>query len=365
VNSQVHITAIVPRLPPAIDGLGDYGLHLARQLYQDFGWITEFIVGDPGWSGNPTVEGFAIRTLKAHSAPALLDLLPQGETDAAITLLHYVGYGYARRGCPVWLVEGLERWRHDSKTNRLVTLFHELYAFGPIWTSAFWTSPVQRTLASRLAQLSDRLWTSKQGYAEKLHQLSQDKHSQIPATPVFSTVGEPNSPLPLAERPRRLIVFGGIGPRTRVYQRSHLALAHTCCSFSIAEIYDVGPALGFDIDWINDIPVTHLGIKTTAEISHLFSHAAIGFFDYPLEYLAKSTIFAAYCAHGMLPIAGIYKGRNRDGLEAGKHYLLADQHQESLDWLTGQAIADHAHTWYQTHCLRIQAQIFAAFLTNI
>lgn len=360
----MHITAIVPRLPPAIDGLGDYGLHLAHQLYQEFGWTTEFIVGDPSWSGKTMVEGFAVRNLKAHSATALLNLLPQGEMGEAIALLHYVGYGYARRGCPVWLVEGLERWQHDSKANRLVTLFHELYAFGPIWTSAFWTSPLQRILASRLAQLSDRLLTSKQDYAQKLHQLSRGKHSHIPAIPVFSTIGEPDSLLPLIERPRRLIVFGGIGPRTRVYQRSRLALAHACRSLSISEIYDIGPALGFEVNWVNDIPVTHLGIKTSAEISHLLSHAAIGFFDYPLEYLAKSTIFAAYCAHGMLPIGSTYTGRNQDGLQAGKHYLLADQHQECMDWVVGQAIANHAHAWYQTHCLRIQAQTFATFLTH-
>ena len=35
--SNLHtITAIVPRLPPAIDGVGDYTLNLARQLRKDF-----------------------------------------------------------------------------------------------------------------------------------------------------------------------------------------------------------------------------------------------------------------------------------------------------------------------------------------
>ena len=39
----------VPRLPPAIDGVGDYALNLARQLRKDFNIQTHFIVGNSTW----------------------------------------------------------------------------------------------------------------------------------------------------------------------------------------------------------------------------------------------------------------------------------------------------------------------------
>ncbi|MFZ4728709.1 MAG: glycosyltransferase family 1 protein, partial [Pseudanabaena sp.] len=67
-------------------------------------------------------------------------------------LLHYVGYGYAKRGCPVWLVDGIQRWKNLYPDRLLVTMFHELHASGtPPWTSSFWLSPLQKNLVTRLA----------------------------------------------------------------------------------------------------------------------------------------------------------------------------------------------------------------------
>jgi hypothetical protein len=67
-------------------------------------------------------------------------------------------------------------------------MFHELYAFGPPWTSSFWLSALQKNLAMRLARLSDRILTSRQNYAKSLYDLSSGKHTQIPTLPVFSTL---------------------------------------------------------------------------------------------------------------------------------------------------------------------------------
>jgi hypothetical protein len=362
MNLFSHITAIVPRLPPAVNGLGDYGLNLARQLRQDFGLVTDFIVGDPNWVGGTLVEGFAVKQVAAKSATALLDLLPNQSDSSAIVLLHYVGYGYAKRGCPVWLVEGLEHWKKAANNRCLVTMFHEIYAFGPIWTSQFWTSPLQKNLATRLTFRSDYCFTSKQGYAEILDQISQGKHTKIPALPVFSTIGEPEHIPPLLERTRRLVVFGNGGSRSRVYQRSLLALERTCRELEISEIVDIGPSLGFEVEPVQGISVVSMGVKSPQEISDLLSNSVVGFFDYSTEYLAKSTIFAAYCAHRLLPIGVFYEGLNVDNLEVGKHYWLADRYQGSMNLLVGQLIADNAHAWYQTHNLSVQASAFANYL---
>src|SRR4028118_469245 len=105
VNSLDPIISIVPRLPPAVDGLGDYALHLARQLRQDFGLVTDFIVADPNWTEGASVDGFIVKLMAARSIAALLNVLPTEMQSSTTVLLHYVGYGYAKRGCPVWLVE--------------------------------------------------------------------------------------------------------------------------------------------------------------------------------------------------------------------------------------------------------------------
>ena len=356
------IIAIVPRLPPAIDGVGDHSLQLAKQMRQDFGIDTNFLVADPNWCGQSVVEGFAVQQIQEQSSQALLQLLPTKESSVQVVLLHYVGYGYAKRGCPRWLVKGLEHWRQTATSQRLVTMFHELHAFGPFWTSQFWTSPLQRNLVRRLACCSDRCLTNRQGYAEIIARFSQGKHSQIPVVPVFSNVGEPENPPPLSQRPRRLVVFGSRGPRSRVYQQSRSALQRTCRELEIEEILDIGPALDFAIESINGTPVKSLGVRSPQQISDLLSSSVAGFFNYHTEYLTKSSIFAAYCAHRLLPVGVWYKGKDLDGLQAGKHYWLGDDYEETINLRTAQIIADRAYAWYQKHQLSVQARTFAACL---
>ena len=358
---NINVISIVTQLPPAIDGVGDYALNLARQLRQDFNIKTHFIVGNPTWNGTVDIEGFAVSQVTKRSANALIAVLSRDRSSAV--LLHYVGYGYANRGCPVWLVEGLQRWKVLSPSQPLVTMFHELYAFGPIWTSQFWTSPLQRNLATRLIRLSDNCLTSKQGYAEIIRKFSQGLHSQIPTLPVFSNIGEPEHVSPLAERSSRLVVFGSHGPRSRVYQRSRLTLERVCRELEIKEIIDIGPKLDFDIESVNGTSVTSLGTRPPEEISKILSTSMVGFFDYHIEFLAKSGIFAAYCAHGVVPIGVSYQGKDTDELTAGKHYWLADKLLEKMNLLEAQVIAYNAHAWYCQHNLSAHASTFANYLS--
>ncbi|HEY9299098.1 MAG TPA: hypothetical protein VIQ31_22625, partial [Phormidium sp.] len=339
----MQIISIVPRLPPAIDGVGDYALNLARQLRKDFDIKTHFIVGNPTRVEATDTQEFPANQVKRHSTDNLLLLLPNNCQQTSTVLLHYVGYGYAKRGCPFWLINGLEQWRSANVNCSLVTMFHEVYATGPIWASSFWLSPLQKNLAIRLSRLSDRCLTSKQGYAQMLRELSAGKQIEIPTLPVFSNIGEPESVPPLAARSKRLVIFGGSSNRQRVYQRSRSALERTCQELEIEEIFDVGPPTGLDISSINGIPVITMGKRTAAEISDILLNSIAGFFDYHTEYLAKSTIFAAYCAHKLIPIGTFYSDLQVDGLSAGKHYWLADRPPGMLTLEAGIAIADQAY----------------------
>ncbi|MEH1781782.1 MAG: glycosyltransferase family 1 protein [Nostoc sp.] len=358
------IIAIVPRLMPAIDGVGDYGLNIAKQLRQDFGWMTSFVIGDPNWSGEAFVEGFAVHQVAECSSTALLKLLTNEQHPITTVLLHYVGYGYAKRGCPVWLVEGLERWRKATNSRHLVTMFHEMYAFGSIWTSQFWTSPLQRNLAARLVRLSDHCLTNNQIYAEIISKLGQGKHSTIPTLPVFSNIGEPEHLTSLLERPKRLVVLGSCGPRSRVYQNSRLALQRTCLELEIEEILDIGSALDFKIEPVNDIPIVCLGIKSAPDISSLLSNSVTGFLNYPTGLLTKSGIFAAYCAHRLLPICTWDQVQDVDSLQAGKHYWLGNKYQHRMNLSAGQVVADNAYAWYQKHQLSVQAHTFVTLISS-
>lgn len=348
--------SIVPRLPPAIDGLGDYALNLARQLRKAFNVETHFIVGDPAASEAEQIERFAVDQIAERSPATLVPLLSQNST----VLLHYVGYGYEKRGCPRWLVHGLETWRQENPARKLITMFHEVYATGAIWNSSFWLSSLQKHLAARLTRVSDACFTSRQGYAEILRALSRDKHRSIPTLPVFSNVGEPKvAPPPLRDRHRRLVVFGGSANRARVYEKSLASLEITCRELAIETVLDIGPPIERPVSHVNGVPVVSLGKMPADEISDVLSNSVAGFFDYNTTYLAKSTIYAAYSTHGLIPVNAFREGSREDGLEAGKHYWLVSSRGKRLSMSEGQEIADNARAWYQTHNLSEQVKTFA------
>lgn len=354
---------IVPRLPPAVDGVGDYALNLARQFSTIFGISTRFIVGDPVGNTCAYLEGFPVTRIEDRSAHAFLSL-PDIKSTSSV-LLHYVGYGYEKRGCPRWLVDGLEHWQSADGDRKLITMFHEVYAFGPIWTSSFWLSRLQKTLASRLARLSSHCLTNREEYADVISQLSWGSHKQVTALPVFSNVGEPDGmPSPLAGRKRRLVVFGNRGHRQLVFHESLKALSQTCHAFNIEEIVDIGVRVEHGISHLNGTPVVQAGALSAQEVSALLSESIVGFFNYPTDYLGKSTIFAAYCAHRLLPVGVYYNGRQADGLLHGEHFWLVERHEGEWSMPAAQVVADNAYHWYQAHTLSKQAEVFASCLTE-
>ncbi|MFM5895998.1 MAG: glycosyltransferase family 1 protein, partial [Dolichospermum sp.] len=338
MDNLTTVIAIVPRLPPAIDGVGDYALNLARQLRKDFNIHTHFIVGNSTWQGAAEIEGFTISQITDNSASTLVSLLSSNDKYSSI-LLHYVGYGYAQRGCPVWLVQGLERWKSLYPKNRLVTMFHEISASGPPWTSAFWLSSLQRDLAARLTKLSDRCITSKQLYADIITQISRGKHNQVLFLPVFSNVGEPEKlPPDLSERQQRLVIFGGVANRARVYNQSQKVLNYVCQRLNIQEIYDIGTPTGITPSFIGKVPILEIGEQPAHKVSDILTNSIAGFCDYNPDFLAKSGIFAAYCAYRLLPINAKESVSIIDGIESGKNYWTPDigsnDSEDQFNWQT-------------------------------
>jgi len=305
----MHLIQIVPCLPPPDEGVGHYALALAGQLRDRLGIATRFVVGDPAWPGSPEPDGAAVK-VAARRAAALAELLDQPELrNQSTVLLHYAGYGYQRRGCPAWLVEGLSLWQKGAgggSGRRLITIFHEVYAGGPPWRSSFWTSPRQRRLAATLAGRSESMVTSLDLYRRML--LPWAGGREIKVLPVFSTVGEPAAVPPFAERAPRMAVFGGAGVRGRAYGRHRPALAAACATLGIEEILDIGPPVAAPVESVGGLPVRRLGVLPAAAVSALLLGARAGFVAYPPAFLPKSTIFAAYCAHGVLPVCA-WQGR--------------------------------------------------------
>jgi hypothetical protein len=334
----VRIVQIVPHLPPPFEGVGSFAQGLAGALLDGPGIASRLLAAGPGAPGAaPEARAFAARL--------------EREAGEAPVLLHYVGYGYQPRGCPRWLVDGLAAWKAGDGRRRLVTIFHEVYASGPPWHSSFWLSPAQRRLAARLAGLSDGRVTSLSRYRKLLAGLAPGL--EVAVLPVFSTLGEPADPLPLALRVRRLVVFGGPGARARAYDSHALRLAGACQALDVAEVLDVGPPGGATPPAeLAGRPLRRLGELPIAEVTALLAESLAGFVAHSPGFLAKSTVFAAYCAHGMLPLCATVEHAEGDTPPVWE--------PTSCEEL--QAVADRARAWYHNHTAAIHAELYRRLL---
>jgi hypothetical protein len=344
------VVHIVPTLPPPDEGVGAYALALARALARRHGIASGFVVGDPAWPGRGEAEGFPVVTLPAHGAAELVaGLAGADRAGAATVLLHYVNYGYQRRGCPRWLVDGLARWRREHPRRRLVTVFHEVYATGLPWQSSFWLLPVQRRLARALLRLSNGAVTSLSLYVERLGE--ELAAGGIVVSPVFSTVGEPRAVPPLTERSPRLVVFGGRGVRQRAWTGRLAELEAACRALGIEEICDVGPDADVPAS-VAGVPVRRCGILPVPEVRDLLAGSRAGFLAYPPDFLAKSTIFAAYCAHGLVPVCAWTPPLPARETAMGRLYWRPGATEDP------DKLAAAARTWYEGHSLDRQTETF-------
>ena len=232
-----RIIQIVPRLPPAICGVADYSVLLGDRLESNYSFEVSYVAANLEKSGPSIPERlFLSQRSSADLISALNELYrPASRT---ILILEFSGYAMARWGLCYWLIKALKRFLKSHPDVRLLTMFHELYAFGSIWTSQFWTSPIQRHLVAKLCEISESVLTSKKSYADKINIMSNHKFSKIPVLPVFSNIGEPEKILSLIDRKRRVVIFGSKGTRSRLYKNSQFELTVICNIFSVTEILD-------------------------------------------------------------------------------------------------------------------------------
>jgi len=355
----MEIIQIVPHLPPAVCGVGDYALSLAKELRHSHNIHTRFIVCDSDYEAKPKANSFTATKIAARSADGLTSLLRATADKRAPVLLHYVGYGYQKRGAPLWLVNGLGAWRAASRQCRLITMFHELFAFGPPWRSSFWTSPMQRWLAARLARISDSCVTNIRRYARRLELWRPPDSESVKVLPVFSNVEE--SETRVAHRRNEMVIFGGCGWREAAYTKSSEDLIEVCRLLDIRRIHDIGPPLSAHFE--PPIKIEWHGILSSYRVKEIMQNALVGFFTYPTPFLAKSGIFAAYAAHGLTPVTTADNNEaNEDELRLNRHFLTRSSLADSPDAIN--EVGEKAHLWYSEHRLAAQAQKYAAILTG-
>lgn len=354
-NFPGGLAQVVPALPPAVNGLGDYAAALAQALEADatrLGFIVAGRVAKPGRhdAAYPT----------PRREPAALVEAADG-TRAECLVVHFVGYAYARWGLCFWLAEGLARWRVAHRQRRLVTIFHELYATGPVWRTSFWTAVPQRRIARRIAAISDAMVATSHVSAARLQAWQPDK--RVETMPVFSNVGELEQPSPLARRAPVAVVFGG-GRRQRTWdalQASSAVVGDALLAAGVEQVLDIGPPLPIVPNRLAGLPVNRLGALPPAELSHRLADARIGLVDYPHHVFTKSGIAAAYLAHGVLCLNTSTTGELPPDLAEGREFV----HPARLAGagVDAEAVAAAGHRWYRGHDLAATAALVHELIT--
>ena len=362
------VLQIVPRLPGTFDGVGDYALNLARALSANHGITTTFLV-----AGNTSVtskEGYAVSSgLSSEGSAALAQ-----KCEHAI--LHYVNYGYQARGVPFSLRAFAKQLRSQLR-GRWVTMFHELYASGPPWKSAFWLRPLQVGIARDIIDASTACVVSNRPIERAIH--AYDPGKKVYLAPVTSNFGEPKLSGFDGTSPKRWAICGGtalIGRSVQLFEQLHPLIPEV---FAPEHLDVVGGheelSIRSALDRLSRSRPRlscHYHPEVSAEdASEVLRKSSFGWIDYfgagkmwPGMVL-KSTAFAAFCAHGIVPILShreepiAHKGDALPGpyyiTPGAIHFPVPEQLPETRQ---------KVYSWYHEHADSQQlARVYAEALT--
>ncbi|MGB0066395.1 MAG: hypothetical protein WBP85_18290 [Terracidiphilus sp.] len=345
-----QLIQVVPRLWPTRCGVSDHAIALAAELKTGCGIDSSFIVLNSG--ERPDLPYRVTHCPQDRLLEACVAL--SGDQPAAI-LVHLSGYGYSADGAPTILAAALERVKADGRFP-IAVFFHELHASGMPWTSAFWYGQRQKRAYRRIARACDLPVTSARVFAGWIERQTA---TPVQCMPVFSQIGETEQPLPFAGREPAMAIFGLAGTRKRVYPELD-KLGDTFQKLGIRKIVDIGPPIATPRH-VNGIQLECVGALPTAEIDRLLAHTAFGYLAYPPNCLAKSGVFAAYTAHGIIPVIAQGFREEFDGLKDGVH-VLSPQTARRMSPENLEDCSQSAWRWYSGHTLRDHAAIYGRWL---
>jgi hypothetical protein len=341
MSQSRHLVQVTPE---SAGGVMDYALCLQRH-WCDMGITTQMVA-------------LSEASAKARPLADQLRNLSPMQNDPLTVLLHYSGYGFNDRGLCYWLVRELDEARSALNARlRVVTIFHELFASGPPWSSAFWLSSAQAWITSRIARSSDQLITNSQHHARCLHERLCAR-APVQVWPVFSTIGEPVRVTPADHREPRLAVFGSESTRRRALAKlpRHTVFLKQLGVETVSEAGSGASALPSDCD----IECRFEGHLNEHALSVLLQESAFAMIDYPSIHLSKSTVFAAYAVHGCVVLNTAPAGPDADGLVDGQHFLtLVPDAGVPVAAAARRTMSSAGRDWYAGHPLATQAASLA------
>lgn len=316
------LTQLLPRLPPALDGVGDYTERLAEH------WPRSGTAAP--WQYLVRRDADHART--THPAAVIEEMVPRagalanqlGQLRTATAVVQYVGYGYEPRGIPLWLPQALIRWKRGGSDRRVAVMFHELYASGTWRGSAFWLMPLARHIIRQLLRVSSVWMTSCAAHEEKLLRSLGADNTRGAVIPIGSNI--PLSSTAALDRPwqtsagkLRVVVFGLAFTRLWILRHHRRLLRQLVQEGRVESITLVGQRLD-DAAQLVELQALREEIGqpsvwreetnlSAAQISAVLAGQDLGLIANEPDMLTKSGVFAAYTGHGILTVVADQLGR--------------------------------------------------------
>lgn len=309
-----NLTHILPCLPPTLSGVGDYCVKLWKYWPES----------QPSWSFLVTEGALAsqkqwpkVRIVEFEkSTTGLISSLEA--IDAQTVVLHYAGYGFHPKGCPIYLPKALKEWKAVNTSRRVVIMFHELYATGAIWSSSFWVKPLAQKIIRDLILLADLWLTNCSRYRSKLiHNSAANprKGALIPIGANILPVEAVNfdRPWPLFTGDKLKVIIFGLA-KTRLWTLNvHAKLLRSLCERGWVERITLAGSSGLDVKatremaqrraYIGHAHLWHEAFDLTAsQASQLLATQDLGLVSNEPDVLTKSGVFAALSVHGVLSL---------------------------------------------------------------
>ncbi len=339
----MKLLQIVPRQLNSRCGVTNYATILGNELRRQHAIDSEYLVaGHCGKQSNALDVKTSVIYQQNHVE--LVEAIESTECD--IALLQFSNYGYHRRGVPRWLDYGLR-----SRRFPLITMFHELFASGPITSSSFWLSPWMKATVRSIKASSDHCVTNRDLSAEWLG-------GRPPVVPVFSNLGEMRTFVPFDQRQNWIAFFPYQAVNDKAYWRGLHEAARRLQPDLLVALGNYDEPLPNSIE---NCRVRRVGVLAAAEVSELMSTCRFGYLSYPPLYLGKSGILACFAAHGCSVLTSKSLHTLSEGLEFGKHFpTLSQTIQEEDHEPFGFALRE----WYRGHDVAETANTFARIIRN-
>jgi hypothetical protein len=280
-------------------------------------------------------------------------------TSAVAVVIHVSGYGYQKRGVPFWLSRGLNTWHGTHPNCSVLGVFHELFATGRIWNSSFWLSNSQKRVTQRIWHLCDAALTTTDRYFEQLVAWRPKMAHMLRTMPVPSAIGKSDVVLsPPESRPPNMVVFGQPGTEDHVYFKPWGGVTKSITeTLGIKEIVDIGSRKAAPPRSVGLASITPMGILPPERVRAALVSCRFGLLNYDIARLQKSSVFAAYAAHGVIPICIGSQANPPRGLAEGEHFLTWPPQKIADLGVIQRRLAQ----WYEDHSIVKHAEALASW----